>query len=144
MNEIAAKKVKLYWPVLHDLAAGGPRVEMTESPHGTWVSLQDHEAALHRAYSAFENITVARTLDDAKNQAHREIGVMTQADGEVGGRYYYQLEAETQALRKALTFAVATMDRRHNENVVIDLTRDPQTHALIEAARAAADGEVKS
>lgn len=38
--------VKLYWPVLHDLATGGPRVEMTESPHGTWVRFQDHESDL--------------------------------------------------------------------------------------------------
>ena len=38
--------LKLYSPVLHDLAAGGPQVKMTESPHGTWVRIQDHESDL--------------------------------------------------------------------------------------------------
>jgi hypothetical protein len=36
-----------------------------------WV--EEQAATLHRAYNAFENITVAESLDDANAQAHREI-----------------------------------------------------------------------
>lgn len=37
----------------------------------------DLKSQLHRAFNAFENITVTNTLEDAHNQAHREVGHLT-------------------------------------------------------------------
>lgn len=37
----------------------------------------DLKSQLHRAFNAFENITVTDTLEDAHNQAHREVGHLT-------------------------------------------------------------------
>jgi hypothetical protein len=45
----------------------------------------DLRAKLHRAFNAFENITVTQTLEDAHNQAHREVSVLTQADAAASG-----------------------------------------------------------
>jgi hypothetical protein len=39
------------------------------------------EEALHRQFNAFENITVADTLDDAKEMAHAQIALATVETG---------------------------------------------------------------
>jgi hypothetical protein len=43
----------------------------------------DLKAQLHRAFNAFENITITDTLEDAHNQAHREVAEMTANEGEI-------------------------------------------------------------